>query len=136
MAAFVLSNASVLVGIVDLSDHVRSVTVDYSAETPETTTMGAVAKARLGGLLDWKADVEFNMDYAVGEVHATLYPILGTTITLTVQPVAGTEGATNPKFVGSAILAKYNPLTGKVGDVATTKAEFVGTGLLTLDIAP
>lgn len=136
MASFVLSNASVLVGDVDLSDHVRSVAIDYSAETPEITAMGDFTKMHLGGLLDWKADIEFNQDYAGGEVHATLYPVLGTVVTLIIQPVAGTEGATNPKFVGSAILTKYNPLTGKVGDVATTKAEFVGTGTLALDITP
>ena len=36
----------------DLSDHVQSVTLKYSRETPENTSMGATSKGRLSGLQD------------------------------------------------------------------------------------
>jgi len=100
MSAFVLTNAYVMINNVDLSDHVRSVTIDYSAETPESTAMGVATKQRLPGLLDWKADIEFNQDYASGKVHATLFTLVGVSTTIIVQAVAGAESATNPKLPG------------------------------------
>lgn len=137
MAAHILSNAYVMINSVDLSDHVRSVTLDYNAEAPESTAMKATnEKTRLGGLTDWKLDIEFNQDYAATKVHATLFTLVGVATTVIVQAVSGTEGATNPKFTGSAILTKYNPVAGKVGDVNISKAEFVAAGALSLDITP
>lgn len=138
MSAFTLVNAYCMINNVDLSDHVKSVTIDYSAETPECTAMGAgTTKQRLPGLLDWKIDVEFNQDYASGKVHATLWPLVGTLTTIIIQAVAGAESATNPKFTGTGIISKYNPLSGKVGDVNTTKVEMVaGSTPLTLDVTP
>lgn len=135
MPEFVLTNAYCMINSVDLSDHVRSVTIDYNAETPEITAMGDLTKTRLGGLLDWKLDIEFNQDYAAAKVHITLFTLVGVPTTVIVQAVAGAESATNPKFTGTAILSKYVPMGGKVGDVAVSKAEFVGSGTLALDVS-
>ena len=138
MASFVLLDASVQIcaaggALVDLSDHVRSVTVDYSAETPESTAMGGTGtKSRLPGLKDWKIDVEFNQDYAAANVGLTLFPLLGASVDIDVCATAAAAGPTNPHYTGTGILTKYNPLSGKVGDVNTTKCEIVaGTTILT-----
>lgn len=136
MAEFVLMDASVSINAVDLSDHVRSVTIDYSAETPESTAMGDTVKERLGGLLDWKVDIEFNQDFAALKVDATLFPLVGVSTALIIKPDSGAISATNPAFTGNGILNSYNPVAGKVGDVATTKATFMGTGVLTRDVTP
>jgi len=139
MAEYVLKNASVVVGAgsVDLSDHVRQVTIDYSAETPESTCMGDAAKERLPGLLDWKMDIEFNNDHAAGEVDATLFDLVGAAaFAIHVKPDAGAIAAGNPDFTGNCLLASYQPLSGKVGEVSITKASFTGVGVLTRDIVP
>lgn len=131
MAEFVFTDAFVEINTVDLSDHVRSVTIDYSAETPDSTAMGDTAKERLPGLLDWKVDVEFNQDFAAAEVDATLFDLVGAAaFAIAIRPTSDAVGATNPSFEGNCLLASYNPLTGKVGDTATTKASFVGVGTL------
>jgi hypothetical protein len=52
MAKFVLTNASVSVNGVDLSDHVQSVTVETTRDDVEVTAMGATYKSYLGGLGD------------------------------------------------------------------------------------
>lgn len=56
MAAFAFLNAKVTVNAVDLSDHVKSVTINYSAEELDDTAMGATSHSRLPGLLDWSMD--------------------------------------------------------------------------------
>jgi hypothetical protein len=137
MAKFVLKNASVSINSVDLSDHVSSVSIDYSAETPESTCMGDTSKTRLPGLLDWKMEIEFRQDFASAKVDATLFPLVGAAaFAVIVKPDAGAIPSTNPAFTGNALLASYNPVAGKVGDIATTKASLVGTGVLDRDTTP
>jgi len=141
VSEFVLLDASCEIGpaggaLVDLSDHCRSVTIDYSAETPESTAMGDTSKNRLPGLLDWKIDVEFNQDYAAANVDATLFPLVGAAVDVDICATSAVAGATNPHYTGTGIISTYNPLAGKVGDVNTTKVTIVaGTTVLTRVVA-
>jgi len=140
MAEFVLLDASVSIGpadgaLVDLSDHCRSVTIDYSAETPESTAMGDLNKNRLPGLLDWKIDVEFNQDYDAANVDATLFPLVGAAVDVDICATSDVAAPTTPHFTGTGIISAYNPLGGKVGDTNTTKVTIVaGTTVLTRDV--
>lgn len=137
MAAFVLTDASVVINTTsDLSDHVRAVTINYKAEAPEDTAMGVTAKQRLGGLTDWSIDVELNQDYADTEIDDILFPLLGVAATIVVKPTSGALAATNPGFTGTGILSDYDPIAGKVGDVAIAKCKFMGSGLLDRDVTP
>lgn len=131
MANFVLTDASVVVNAVDLSDQVRQVTVSVEADVQENTAMGDTYRSRLGGLKDWSLEIEFNQDFAAGEVDATLWPLIGTPTTVTVKPTSAAVSATNPTFSGSAILNSYPPLSGSVGDVSTASVSFQGAGTLT-----
>jgi hypothetical protein len=131
MANFVLTDASVVINAVDLSDQVRQVTVSVEADVQENTAMGDTYRSRLGGLKDWSIEVEFNQDFAASEVDATLWSCLGTPVTVTAKGTSSAVGTANPSFSGSAILSAYAPLDGSVGDVATTSVTFQGAGTLT-----
>lgn len=135
MANFVLTDASVVINSVDLSDQVRQVTVNVEADLQENTAMGDTFRSRLGGLKDWSVELEFNQDFAASEVDATLWPLVGTPTTITVKPTSSAVSATNPSFSGSAILADYAPVDGSVGDVATSGVTFQGAGTLTRAVA-
>ena len=130
MAKMVLKNAYLSIAAHPSSDHVRSLTINYKAEAPETTAMGDTTKTRLGGLLDWSLDVEFNQDYVAGNIDAILFPLVGTSVAIIIRPDTGVKGVDNPEFTGSAILTDYDPIAGKVGDVAITKCKFSGNGVL------
>jgi len=131
MAQFVLTDAVLTVAAVDLSDHVKSVTLNYSSGETDDTAMGATALSRLGTLLDWSLDVEFMQDYASNEVDATLFSLVGTSVALTVKPTSAATSATNPEFQGNGILLTYPPLSGSVGELAMTSVNFAGNGALT-----
>jgi len=130
MANFVLTDASVVVNSVDLSDQVRQVTLSVEADVQENTAMGDTFRSRLGGLKDWSVEVEFNQDFAAAEVDATLWPLIGTSTTITVKPTSSAASATNPSYSGSVILNAYPPLSGSVGDVAVASVTFQGAGAL------
>jgi len=88
LAKFVLTDASVTINSVDLSDHVASVTLDITADEIEETAFGQTFKSRLGGLKDGSLSVDFHQDFAASEVDATLWPLLGTVTTFEIKPTS------------------------------------------------
>ena len=68
MATFVFTDASVTINSVDLSDHVRSVTLDITAEEQDDTAMGATFRSRKGGLKEGSLSLEFNSDFAAAGI--------------------------------------------------------------------
>jgi hypothetical protein len=115
MAKLVLTNAMVLINAVDLSDHVDTVTVNYSAAEVDSTSMGQAGLSRLGGLKDWSLDVIFAQDYAAAKVDATLFPLVGTQVPIEVRPTNAARSATNPAYTGNGLLGSYSPMGQKVG---------------------
>jgi hypothetical protein len=131
MAAFVFTDGFVSINGVDLSDHVESVSLDYSAELQDSTTMGDTTRERLGGLKDWSASITFKQDFAAAKVDATLFSLVGVASTIILR-ADNSDGvsATNPNYTGSAILESYPPLGGGVGEMAKTTAKFMAAGAL------
>jgi hypothetical protein len=136
MATLVLVDASLVINAVDLSDHVRSITLNYSADMVGDDNMGDVTHIFKGGLKNWSFDVEFSQDYAASEVDATLFAIVGTTFVVTAKPTSGAVSATNPSFSGTGILESYNPLGGAVGELATATVTIQSAGDLTRSVTP
>ncbi len=121
MATLVLTDAFVSWGGVDLSDHVRTVTLTASVDLKDATAMGNAAQARKAGLQDWSADIEFFADEAAANVCATLMGDLGTEKTLIVRPVKSTVvGATNPNYTGAGLIESVPIAQGTVGEMQMT----------------
>lgn len=130
MAKMVLSNASFVINSVDLSSSVKSVTLSYDADMQENTTMGAGTHTFMGGLKNWKMDVEFMQDFAPNLVDATIFPIVGTTVTVTLKAVNAATSATNPAYTGLGIVATYTPIGNSVGDAAMAPISISAAGAL------
>jgi hypothetical protein len=130
MATLIFDNASVTVNSVDLSDHVKTATIKYSADAQEDTAMGDDTHSKKGGLFDWSIDLEFYQDYASSKVDATLFSLVGTTFTVIVRPDAGSVSSTNPNFTGTGILTSYQPVGGSVGDLMMAPVTIEAAGTL------
>lgn len=132
MATLVWTDASVTINSVVLSDHVRSVSLTYEAEMQDESAMGVSTRVNLAGMLVWSVDVEFNQDYATGEVDKTLFTLVGAAaFPVVLLPVAtGGVSATNPSFTGQAVLESYGPVGGAIGDMGTASATFRSAGAL------
>lgn len=134
MAKFMLSNASVTVNGVDISDHVRSVEVQMQKPALDVTAMGDTGQRRLQGLSDDSFVLNLYQDFASSETDATLNGLYSaaTEFETVVKPVNTTTGATNPRYVGAACLIdSYPPITGEVGSVAMAQVTIYvqGTGI-------
>jgi len=127
MAISVLTDVSVTFNSVDLSDHVRSVTVSMSSEDVDITAMGGDSRAHAPGLRDDRVEIEFLQDYASSKVDQTLYAYVGnaTGATLLVKPVNTTVSTTNPSYSMTAIMLDYQPIAGTIGEANTTTVTFL-----------
>lgn len=126
MAKLVLTNAQVLLNAVDLSNHVDTVTINYTAAEVDSSSMGSAGVARLPGLKDWTVDIIFAQDYALSSVDATIFPLVGTQFSVEVRPVNGARSTTNPAFVGNGLLGSYSPMGQKVGALNTAPIKISG----------
>ncbi|WP_305781494.1 hypothetical protein [Nocardia nova] len=122
----VLKQCLIEVNGVDLSDHASSVELSMEKADIDTTNFSGGGKEHAHGLSDDKITINFQQDFDAAEVNATLMPLYTgeSEFTVVVRPNPGAVSATNPNFTATCILLKYQPLSGKVGDLSETKVEF------------
>lgn len=127
MARIVLTNVAVTFGTTDISSYVTSVTLGTTLDVVETTAFGNTARTRVAGLADNSVSLEFNQDYATSALEATIYPTIGTAVSMTVRPVAGSS----PAYSFSALVSEWTPLNGAVGELATASVTWPISGTIT-----
>lgn len=132
MAVFLQNTVTVTINAVDLTDHISSVTWTESAAELDTTAMGDANTTRIGGLKDGSLSVEFHQDFAVSEVYATLYPLLGTVTTVTMTPTSAAVAATNPTHSADALVTEVPIIDGSVSDLATVSVTWPLSGPVTV----
>lgn len=135
MAKAVLKNAYVMINTVDLSDHVRSVTLPLTVAEIEASCMGSNYVANLAGLKGASLDITFAQDFAATEVDATLWTVWdgGVAVALKVRADAGAISETNPEYQFNGVLTGYTPINGSVGTLHESPVSFVSDGTITRD---
>jgi hypothetical protein len=135
MARIVLTNAYITINSVNLSDHIKSVTLTTSDDIVETTAFGSTARTRIAGLADNSVALEFDQDYASSSVEATINAagssLVGTVTTIVVKPNGATTAADNPAYSFSALISEWTPLSGAVGELATASVTWPISGVIT-----
>lgn len=127
MAKIVLTDASITINSVALSDLSNSVTINYEVDSVEVTAFGDTGHKFTGGLQNLSVEVALMQDYAATKTEATIYPLVGTTTTLVIKPTSGAVSATNPSYtITGAFLASHTPVAGAVGELSMTTLTFTG----------
>jgi hypothetical protein len=131
MAVLTLTDASITINSVNLSDHANSVTLNYETDSIEVTAFGAGGHTFTGGLQNNSIEIALMQDFAASNVEATVYGLVGTTTTVVIKPTSGVVSATNPSYtVTGAFLAAHTPVAGAVGELAMTTLSFTGGTLV------
>ena len=123
-----LSNATVLIGAVDVSDQCRSVTLTVGYDSLETTAMGSNGRTYTKGLESVEVTLEMFNSYGAGEIEATLFDVVGDgNTTLVISPSGASESATNPEYtITNAMMSSFTPLISSVGDLSVVNVTFTG----------
>jgi hypothetical protein len=133
--AQVITNASVTIGGVDLSQHIRKVTLSTKRAELDSTTFGNTAKRRLAGLAENQISLDFNQDFSASTVEASVFSLLGTTTTVVIKPVSSTVSSTNPSYTMSVLVTEWTPLDVQVGDLASATITWPVDGSITKAVA-
>jgi hypothetical protein len=127
VAIYNLRDASVVFNSVTLSDHVRSVEINMSADDLDATAMGATSHTHVPGLRDDRIVIRYFQDHASGSVDATHAPLLGNSAgaVLVVKPTSAAVGVSNPSYTVTAIILDYQALGGEVGNLSMIEVSYV-----------
>ena len=130
MARIVLTDVGVVLGGVDLSDHIASVEIAQNFDEVETTAFGDGGRTRVAGLEDSSITLSFHQDFSAANVDATIAPLVGGTASFDIGPF-GTgvpASGTAPRYTGTVLVTEWSPLNGAVGDLSTADVTWPVSG--------
>jgi hypothetical protein len=122
-----LSNPSLTVNAVDLSDQTTSATLTVKYDALESTAFGSTSRVYTAGLGDHELTVELFMSYAASETYATLATLVGTATTVVMKPTSSAVGATNPSFTLTGTYLESLPvIDAALGELSSITLTFRG----------
>ena len=129
MAIFVATDFSVSInGSTALASYLTQVELKTSANDITTTAFGSTWVTRVAGLKEGSLTLQFNQDYAVSTVDATLWPLLGTSATVVIKPTSTATSSSNPAYTAICLVTDLTPVSGQIGDLATFSVTWPTTG--------
>jgi hypothetical protein len=129
MAIFVATDFSVSInGSTALASYLTQVELKTSANDITTTAFGSTWVTRVAGLKEGSLTLQFNQDYAVSTVDATLWPLLGTNATVVIKPTSTAVSSSNPSYTAICLVTDLTPISGNIGDLATFSVTWPTTG--------
>ena len=139
MAVFLNNTVGFKIGTVDLSDHVKSITINQKFDELEVSAMGDFSHRYVKGLESNTLTVSFLNDDATTptlSVLAQLESLYGTSATFKAIQVASggtaTVSASNKLFSGTLLINNLTPINGAVGDISTQDITFTVNSVLTV----
>ena len=132
---FLNNTVGLKINNVDLSDHVKSVTLNRQFDELEVTAMGDYSHRFVKGLEASTLTVDFLNDDSAGSVLATLQSAWGTSVSFAMVQTKGattTISATNPLYTGMILVNKTTDINGAVGDISTQQITFTINSVVTV----
>lgn len=139
MAHLVLVDPRFTFNTVDLSDHVRELTLTVSTDQVEDVAGGDTVTTFLAGLRKFGGSISGFQDYAAGEVDATIMTAWAarSAVAITLGPdKTNAISTSNPEYQFSAFVAEYNPLGARMGEACPFSLTVAPTTDLTRDVTP
>lgn len=134
MGSLILTNPKIVINSVDLTVHVDQVTIEQNYADIDVSTFGTTSKLHLAGLSDNKFTISFLQDFALGSVDATIFPLVGGTTAVSVQPVNAATSSTNPVYTFTAVVLDWKPIDAAVGAVSKIAASWPISGAVTRNV--
>ena len=133
MSASVAFQYFISVAAVNLSNRCREAKMNLMTDMIDAAASGDLAHVNLTGLTNANLAARFVQDYAVGSVHRTLSPLVGSTGFTVAFRKDGTAvaSATNPSYTFTAVLEGYNPFGGSQGQLMEVSVTFRAAGAVT-----
>ena len=131
MAIFVATDFSVSInGSTALASYLTQVELKATANDVTTTAFGSSWVTRVSGLKEGSLTLQFNQDYAVSTVDATLWPLLGSNATVVIKPTSTAVSSSNPAYTAICVVNDLTPVSGNIGDLAVFSVTWPTNGAI------
>jgi len=122
-----LSNPTITINSVDLTDQCTSAVLTRVIESLESTAFGQTNRSYVGGLENSTLTVTLLNSFAVSETYATLKALVGVTTNVTLKPTSSATSATNPISTLTGCYLESLPIVnGQLGALDTIDITFTG----------
>ena len=135
MAIYVATNTYLLLGSLNISDHVQSASLSLNYDALDITAMTNSAHPLLKGLPSHTLQATIFNDQAASQIRSVLDAAKGTSIAFAFAANGSTASTTNPVYSGSVFVNGYTPVAGATGEVATIDISFDLTTDVTITTA-
>lgn len=123
------------VGGVDLKDQLQSLTITYTKEALEATTLADTARNFVAGLENNEITFTVLASFASTEAIQTVFGDVGTVSTIIYRPSGAGEGTNDPEYTLTGAYLATAPIVVNVGELNAVTVTYQG-GSLTQDITP
>lgn len=124
MGKFVSTTTKLTIAGVDLSNHVETATLTSVVDEVESTAFGATYHDFLTGLAANMLAVVFHQDYGIASVQQTIWPLVNTTTTFSLNPTGSANSTINPSYTGNILIANWTPIDANVGQLGKISANW------------
>lgn len=132
MAKQVLTIEYLSINAVDVSASTKKAELTLESEAQDTTTYGDAGwKTFLGGLKSGEISWEYLNDVAAAALDSQLFALLGTVVAFEVRVSNAVVGTSNPKYTGTVLIDKWQPVGGGIGDVNGASVSYKTSGAVT-----
>ena len=131
-----LSNPTVTVNSVDLTDQCTAAVFTRVIEQLESTAFGTSSRSYVGGLENSTLTLTLYNSFAASETYATLKALVGTQVNVTAKPSSAAVSATNPlSTLTGAYLSTLPIINSQLGALETIDIVFTG-GVYSVSVTP
>ena len=122
-----LSNATVQINSIDVTDQVSAASIVRVIEALESTSFGKTARVYVGGLENSTLTLTMYNSFAASETYSTLSALVGTSTTVTIKPTSAATSATNPLSTLTGCYLETLPIVNAaLGALDTIDITFTG----------
>ena len=129
-----LGNAKVKIATIDVSDNCVAASVTRVIEPLESSAFGSTSRVYTAGMENSTFSATLMASYATSETYSNLEGLVGTAITIVVNPTSAVDSATNPGFtLTGTYFSELSVIDAKIGELGMFEITTTG-GVYSADV--
>ena len=129
-----LGNAKVKIATIDVSDNCVAASITRVIEPLESSAFGSTSRVYTAGMENSTFSATLMASYAASETYSVLEGLVGSSITVVVNPTSAADSSTNPGFtLTGTYFSELSVIDAKIGELGMFEITTTG-GVYSADV--
>ena len=129
-----LGNAKVKIATIDVSDNCVAASITRVIEPLESSAFGSTSRVYTAGMENSTFSATLIASYAASETYSVLEGLVGSQITVVVNPTSAADSSTNPGFtLTGTYFSELSVIDAKIGELGMFEITTTG-GVYSADV--